>query len=112
MGAAHGGAAGAIIGAAIEPALAVMLDRAIQELGALRKASAAEMLEEAARRLDRGPDDMVSDALVRPRQAQLLGEAINAAARTVNRQKLRALARALANGLGDDDAPLDEERPG
>jgi hypothetical protein len=98
-----------MMGAALEPALAVVLNRALQELGGIRSASAARMLDGAARRLDRAPDDMVDDALSQARHAQLLSEALQSAARTVNQQKLGALSRALANGLSHDEARLDEE---
>jgi hypothetical protein len=110
FGVAVGGPSGAIVGAAIEPGLAMLLHRVIQELSGLRSASAAQMLGGAARRLGRAPVDMIEDALSQPRHAQLLGEAVQAAARTVNEQKLRALSRALANGLSHDETRLDEEQ--
>lgn len=109
VGVLVGDAGGAMVGAAIEPQLAILLQRVMHELGGFRAASAARMLDEAAERLDRSPDDMVADALRDPLQTQLLGDAIQAAARTMNEQKLRALSRALANGLGHDQARLDEE---
>ena len=110
LGVAVGGPSGAIAGAAIEPGLAILLHRVIQELSGLRSASAAQMLGGAARRLGQEPDDMVEDALSESRHAQLLGEAVQTAARTVNEQKLRTLSRALANGLSHDEARLDEEQ--
>ena len=103
------GVGGAMVGAAIEPQLAILLQRATQELGGLQGKSAARMLGGAAERLERSADDMVADALREPVEAQLLRDAIQAAARTMNEQKLRALSRALANGLAHDKARLDEE---
>lgn len=110
LGAMLGGPAGAMLGAGLEPALAVLLHRTARELGEIRSASAAQMLLGAAQRLGKLPDEMVADALGQPRQAQLLGEALQSAAQTLNMQKLRALSRALANGLRHDEARLDEEQ--
>ncbi|MGY2079955.1 hypothetical protein [Modestobacter sp. SYSU DS0657] len=69
-----------------------------------------QVLDDASRRLGRSPNDVVELATRSPQSAQLLAEALFAAARTVNEQKIRALARALANGLRDDVARPDEEQ--
>jgi hypothetical protein len=97
-------------GAAIEPLLARALQRAGAEIGISRRQSAAKVLDDASRRLGRSPDDVVELATRSPHSAQLLAEALFAAARTINEQKIRALARALANGLRDDEARPDEEQ--
>ncbi|SDQ77299.1 hypothetical protein SAMN05428996_2750 [Quadrisphaera sp. DSM 44207] len=97
-------------GAAMQPLLTRALERAGAEIGIWRRRSAARVLEDASRRLDRSPDDVVELATRSPQSAQLLAETLFAAARTVNEQKVRALARALANGLRDDEARPDEEQ--
>ena len=110
VGALLGGTPGAMVGAAMQPLLARALQRAGAEIGLLRRQSAAQVLDDASRRLGRRPDDVVELATRSPQSAQLLAEALFAAARTVNEQKVRALARALANGLRDDEARPDEEQ--
>jgi hypothetical protein len=110
VGALFGGTPGAMAGAAMQPLLARALQRAGAEIGILRRQSAAKVLDDASRRLGRSPDDVVELATRSPQSAQLLAEALFAAARTVNEQKIRALARALANGLRDDEARPDEEQ--
>lgn len=99
-----------MVGAGMEPALEVLLQRALVELGEIRSASARRVLELAARRLDRDADAMVDDAIGDLRRAQLLGSALQAAAQTVSQQKIGALSRALANGLVGDEARIDEEQ--
>lgn len=110
VGVLLGGTPGAMAGAAMQPLLAQALQRAGTEIGLLRRQSAAHVLDDAARRLDRSPDDVVELATRSPEAAQLLAESLSAAARTANEQKVRALARALANGLRDDEARPDEEQ--
>lgn len=110
VGALLGGPAGAVAGAAMQPLLARALQRAGTEIGILRSNSAATALDEAARRLDRSADEVVDLATDSPESAQLLAETLFAAARTVNENKIRALARALANGLRDDEARPDEQQ--
>lgn len=51
------GAGGSMVGAAMEPQLAILLQRAMQELGGLRGRSAARMVGGAAERLERSPDE-------------------------------------------------------
>lgn len=110
VGALLGGTPGAMAGAAMEPLLARALQRAGAEIGILRRQSAAKVLNDASSRLGRSPDDVVELATRSPQSAQLLAEALFAAARTINEQKIRALAQALANGLRDDEARPDEEQ--
>lgn len=105
-----GGPAGAVAGAAMLPLLAVALQRAGSEIGILRSRSAAAALDEASRRLGCNADQVVQLATQSPEAAQLLAETLTAAARTVNENKIRALARALANGLRDDEARPDEQQ--
>lgn len=97
-------------GAAMQPLLAIALQRAGTEIGILRSRSAATALDEASLRLDRNADEVVELATESPESAQLLAETLFAAARTVNENKIRALARALANGLRDDEARPDEQQ--
>ena len=76
----------------------------------MQSRSAATALEETSRRLDRNADEVVQLATESPESAQLLADTLFAAARTVNENKIRALARALANGLRDDEARPDEQQ--
>lgn len=110
VGTLLGGPAGAMAGAALEPVLALALHRATGEIAEWRQASAAAVLDGAARRLGQSPDRLVDSAAHWPESAQLLAETLTAAARTLNEQKIRALSRALANGLRDDEARPDEEQ--
>ena len=110
VGALFGGTPGAVAGAAMQPLLTDVLQHAAAEIGLLRGRSAAKALDDASRRLGRSPDDVVELATRSPQSAQLLAEALSAAARTIDEQKIRALARALANGLREDQARPDEEQ--
>jgi len=110
FGALLGGTAGAMVGAAMQPLLAGALQRAGAEIGLLRRQSAEKALDDASRRLGCSPDEVVDLATRSPEGAQLLAETLFAAARTVNEHKIRALAKALANGLRDDEARPDEEQ--
>lgn len=80
---------------------------AFSELTNRRQQSAASMIGAAAERLDIEPDELVDRAQTSTATAQLLADALLAPAQTFNKQKVGALARALANGLRDDQA-----RPG
>ena len=97
-------------GAGMEPIVAHALSRAGAEIGRWRRTSAAMVLDEASRRLDRTPDELIDSASRSPESAQLLAETMLAAPHTMNEQKIHALARALGNGLRDDDARPDEEQ--
>lgn len=103
------GPAGAVVGAALQPALAEALHRAGAEIAEWRRASTAQVLEVASNQLGRSPDQLIDAASRSPESAQLLAETLLAAARTLNKQKIHALARALANGLRNDQARPDEE---
>lgn len=109
-GYAIGGAPGALVGSGAQPIIAGYLVRVQQELGQLRYRSAEQVVDEAAARLQVGPESLVDAALRDEYSAQLLGQAIQVAANTVNGQKIHGLAQALANGLRDDDARPDEEQ--
>lgn len=109
-GYAMAGAPGALVGSGAQPILAGNLVRVQQELGQLRYRSAEQVVEEAACWLGVGPESLVDAALRDEYSAQLLGQAIQAAANTVNKQKICGLAQALANRLRDDDAHPEEEQ--
>lgn len=109
LGLAVGGPVGAVAGAAFQPSAAVAVQRSLDELAQFRRRSAGRMLQGSADRMAVEPDELVDSALRDLNSAHLLGEAIQTAARTVNDQKIQALARALANGIRDDAARADDE---
>lgn len=108
-GLAVGGPLGALVGVAVSPALIALAHRASGELRDLRVRSAAAMLDAAADQLGTDPERMVNDALTEISTAQHLSDALTAAANSLHQWKVEALAKALANGLADDGARVDEE---
>lgn len=68
------------------------------------------MVATAAEHLGEGPQRMVDLAFSIEQGPELLADAMHAAAATLNERKVTALARAVSNGLADDQAAIDEER--
>ena len=97
----------AAAGAAVAPTYRLAVS-AFQELGTWRLAAADQMLGEASVRLSTSPEDLVHDALTDPEAQAIFADALHAAARTFSARKVRGLAVALANGLADDKARIDE----
>lgn len=110
VGAVAGGTAGAVVGAAATPYLVDLARRAFDEFSALRRENVAAVLGIASGQLDVAPAQLVDDANSTEEGASLLAESMLAAAATLNRRKVRALARALALGLAEDQAAVDEGR--
>lgn len=105
-----GGLPGALVAVALEPVFVHLAAKSWDELSDLRRRSAGYMLQTASERLGGAPEEVVTQALGATNRAQLLADALQAAAITSHTQKIRALGRALANGLAGDDARVDEER--
>lgn len=110
VGATVGGVPGALVTVALEPVFMHLAAKSWEELSDLRRRSAGYMLQSASERLGGVPEDVVTQSLSETSTAQLLADALQAAATTSNTEKIRALGRALANGLARDDARVDEER--
>ncbi|MGH3482130.1 MAG: hypothetical protein ACRDPQ_02730 [Nocardioidaceae bacterium] len=110
IGAAIGGPPGAIIGAAVAPGMTEVARRVGGEFARHRDRSAAGVVDAAA--TDMGVNAEGIDAKIQstPGGLELAGEAVWAGWQTLNEQKVRALGRALANGLRDDGARIDQER--
>jgi len=109
-GALLGGTVGAMAGAGLQPVLAQALHRAGAEIGLWRRTSAAKVLDHSSRLLGRSAEQVIDAAAGSPESAKLLADTMFAAAQTLNEEKIRALGRALANGLRDDQARPDEEQ--
>lgn len=105
-----GGVPGALVAVALEPIFVHLAGKAWEELSSLRRRSAGYMLQTASEQLGEAPEEVVTRSLSAMGTAQLLADALQAAATTSNTEKIRALGRALANGLATDDARVDEER--
>ena len=110
VGATVGGVPGALVAVGLEPVFMHLAAKSWEELSDLRRRSAGYMLQTASERLGGAPEDVVTQSLDATGTAQLLADALQAAATTSNTQKIGALGRALANGLARDDARVDEER--
>lgn len=110
LGFAVQGPAGAVVAAAATPYVLDVVHRAWDEITSLRQESIARVIARAATELDRDPVRVVNAALATEDGTALLADALRAASETLNRQKVDALARALANGLADDQARVDEQR--
>jgi hypothetical protein len=104
-----GGPIGAVAGALASPMLEVPFQRAINEVTGVKRDAAKLALHSASERLDLEPDHVVEKALTAVETTQLLADTLTAAANTVNQRKIAALAQALARGLREDDARVDEE---
>lgn len=103
------GPVGGIAGAAATPMLELAFRRALDEITGTKRRSAQAALHSASEQVGLTPDDVVDKALTAPETTQLLADALTAASNTVDQRKIAALARALARGLRDDDAKVDEE---
>jgi hypothetical protein len=84
--------------------------RAYHELSDLRRASVGRLIETASTESEREPEELLAAAQDRPETAQLLLDSMTAASETLLRWKVDSLGKALANGLADDGARVDEER--
>lgn len=107
-GAGIGGPEGAVVGAVAADPLVRLAGRAWDELRGRREESVAVLIQQTADNLDEDPIVMVEQALASEQGSRLLQEALQVAASTLQRQKIDALARALAIGL-DDGTKVDEE---
>jgi hypothetical protein len=110
VGGTVGGVPGALVAVALEPVFIHLAAKSWEELSELRRRSAGYMLQTASEQLGGAPEEVVTRSLGATGTAHLLADALQAAAATSNTQKIRALGRALANGLAADEARVDEER--
>lgn len=108
VGAAVGGPVGGIIGAAATPPLVDLVGRAWDELRGRRERNVVAVVGGASGHTGLTPDDFIDVALNDANLSRLLHGALRAAAETLDRQKIEALARCLANGV-TDDARVDKE---
>jgi hypothetical protein len=110
LGLVIGGPAGALIGAASGPLLVPFAERIWAEFRGDAQARGGVVVGVAAH--ERGVDlqQLLEQVLAGSEAQQLLaGLAIQAASQTTSHDKIRALGRALANGLVDDEAVVDEQ---
>jgi hypothetical protein len=94
-----GGPGGAAIGAAAAPYLAALIEKSADELQADRTSRAEEMLRAAGDAAGLSPDQFAEQVSRSPRTRFLTAAAIQAAADTFWPPSVRALGRALAEGL-------------
>lgn len=104
------GPPGAVVGAVASVALEPVVARVWSEVSADGRRRAAETLAHASDAARMSPEQF-ADRIDASEQSKLLaGIALSAATRTAYAPKIRALGRALANGLADDCARIDEEQ--
>jgi hypothetical protein len=94
---------------ALTPALEVVLTRVVGSLGQRRSQHAAETLEYGADAAGEPLEQFAEKAVADERRQELLARTLTIAQDTALRDKRRALGRALAAGIGGDDAKIDDE---
>lgn len=110
VGAGVGGVPGALVAVALEPVFIELAARSWDELSDLRRKSAGLMIQTASHQIGGAPSAVTDAAFATTGKSQLFAEALQAAAFTADQSKIKALGRALANGLAGDEARVDEER--
>jgi predicted transcriptional regulator len=104
------GPASALVSAAAAPYVLDIVRRSWDEITVLRQGSVASLVATAAEELGEDAQTLVDGAMSSDGGAELLAEAMHAAAATLNQRKVDALARALANGLAQDQVQIDDAR--
>lgn len=94
---------------ALTPALETLLSRVVGSLSQWRFPHAAETLEYGADAAGEPLEEFVEKAVADERREELLARTLTIAQDTALRDKRRALGRALAAGIGGDDAKIDVE---
>jgi hypothetical protein len=106
-------ALGAVV-TGLSPALEMVLSRVTQVLGRSRTEHAAETLLDAAEAAAAETDEeflgFIEQAVSDERKQELLARALTIAQDTASRDKRRALGRAIAAGIADDGALVDQEQ--
>jgi hypothetical protein len=110
IGALIGGPAGAIAGSAAGVALEPLVSRVWNELSADGRRRTQEVLAYAAVAAGTSPEEVADQIVVGEKSRLLGGTALSAATRTAYPPKVRALALALASGLANDQARIDDEQ--
>jgi hypothetical protein len=101
-----GGAAGAVAAGMAQPAVSAALDR-VQVFRARRMGVVLQVGASAART---SSDELVTSLVHDAKRLEILGQVVEAAARTTLEGKILGLARVLANtSLATDDATVDSE---
>lgn len=108
VGFSIGGPVGAIVGAMSEPVLIEVSRKAWEELTGRRRDNVVGLVAQGAARLGVEPDQLVETAYATDKGTALLADAIQGAATTLDQRKVAGLAKAVANGLLDDQAAIDE----
>jgi hypothetical protein len=104
------GPIGAAFTAVLTPALATMIQRAVNELAQIRAGRGAKVLADAADRGGVSIEELFHRIGDDPVRLTLLSDAMQAASRTNIDSKIRVLGAALAAGaLATDDALIDEQ---
>ncbi len=110
LGASIGGVPGAAIGAASSDYILAVATETYRELSGRRRASVQRLIDQASREASEDAEVLVARALQDEAASQLLLDAVMAASETLLTWKVDSLGRALARGLTDDQARIDEER--
>lgn len=109
-GLAVGGPPGAIVGAVAEPILEPLMGRVWDEMRGDGRRRMNTVVQTAADSLGDDPDRFEDRARATEQTRLLTATAMEAGMRTAWPPKVRALGRALAAGLADDAARVDEEQ--
>lgn len=104
VGARIGGPEGAALAAALLPSGVDFFGKVLAEFGQDAKRRAADMMASAAEALDCEPDELAEEAVTSERARLLTTTATFGAAQTTWPPRVRALGRALADGLIAEDA--------
>ncbi|GAA1868714.1 hypothetical protein [Myceligenerans crystallogenes] len=108
-GTAVAGPVGGIVSAAVTPILEPLMMKVFEEFSSDSRESATGVLVEAAEHAGTGPTEFAEQVRRGEMQRLVGGAAFAAGARTRNKDKIRGLGRALADGiLAEDTAKLDE----
>jgi hypothetical protein len=94
---------------ALTPAMEVVAALVLRTLSQRRTRHAAEALEYGVDAADEPLEEFAEKAVADERRQELLARTLVIAQDTALRDKRRALGRALAAGIGGDDAKIDEE---
>lgn len=107
-GFALGGPIGAIVAGMSAPYLIDMTQRSWEEIAALRRNNVTSLVGQASARLQMNPEELHAAAMSSTDGTSLFADALQASAETLDERKVAGLAKALANGLMDDQAAVDE----
>ena len=107
-GFAIGGPIGAIVGGMSAPYRVEMAQRSWEEIAAIRGDDVVGLVGQASARLGVDAEESHEAAMSSTEGRSIFADSVQSAAETLDRRKVAGLAKALANGLMNDQAAIDE----